>query len=69
LDSFNVRNDVWEIALLRIIVVDVGKLGDQFDSLLLGLVSLDTDDLFDSFLDVELCDVLSELASFQLSVI
>lgn len=55
--------------MLRVIVVDVGELGEQFDSLLLGLVSLDTDDLFDGFLDVELGDVLSELTSFQLGVI
>ena len=55
--------------MLGVVVTHVGKLSDELNSLRLGLMSLDTADLLYGFFNVELVDVLSELTSFQLSVI
>ena len=55
--------------MLGVVVADVLELSDELNSLLIGFVSQNADNLLDGFFDVELGAVLSELACFQLGVI
>ena len=73
LDSLHIRNNLWEITLLGFIILivipNVWVLSIKFNPLLISLVFLNKNYLFNGIFNVKFLDVFSEFTSFKLGII